>query len=67
MKGENAELIYDALLKQLGEKYDFDKVKGGKFGAYMDVKIRNDGPVTLMIELDPNKVDKKFLKKLNKS
>lgn len=32
----------------------------------MDVEIRNDGPVTLMIELDPKKVDKKLLKKLNK-
>jgi hypothetical protein len=31
----------------------------------MDVHIRNDGPVTIMIELDPEKVDKKLLKKLN--
>jgi D-Tyr-tRNAtyr deacylase len=54
------------LLRQLGKKYDPGRVFGGKFGAYMDVSIRNDGPVTLLIELDPTKVDKKLLKKLNK-
>lgn len=26
------------------------KVKSGQFGAYMDVKIENDGPVTLIID-----------------
>ena len=31
----------------------------------MDVNIRNDGPVTIMLDLNPDQVDKKFLKKLN--
>ena len=33
----------------------------------MDVQIRNDGPVTIWLDLDPAKVDKKFLRKLNKA
>ena len=46
---DTAEKLYEyfiSKLKQLGVK----TVETGTFGAYMDVKLRNDGPVTLVLE-----------------
>jgi D-tyrosyl-tRNA(Tyr) deacylase len=40
------EKFIDRLKKSLGE----DKIKTGLFGAMMQVKIINDGPVTIMLE-----------------
>ncbi|GAB0092714.1 D-aminoacyl-tRNA deacylase [Sergentomyia squamirostris] len=50
MQGTDAQDLYNSFLKQLGAKYSPEKIKDGKFGAYMQVHIQNDGPVT--IELD---------------
>jgi D-aminoacyl-tRNA deacylase len=61
MQGEEAKKLYDLLLKRLGDGYEADKIKNGKFGAFMQVHIQNDGPVTLEIESPPKeeKVEKK--------
>jgi D-aminoacyl-tRNA deacylase len=43
---EDAEPLYDRFCEQLG-------AKKGVFGACMGVALINDGPVTLMVEVDP--------------
>ncbi|MGM0853266.1 MAG: D-aminoacyl-tRNA deacylase [Bacillota bacterium] len=47
-KPDHAESVYDYFNKVLKEKGI--KVETGVFGAMMDVKLTNDGPVTLIIE-----------------
>ena len=44
-----AEKLYEQLVSYLKSNSDM-KVATGKFGAYMDVRLRNDGPVTLVME-----------------
>ncbi|KAH8276932.1 hypothetical protein KR026_002582 [Drosophila bipectinata] len=50
MKGEEAQQLYNQFLERLGKSYDPSKIKDGKFGAYMQVHIENDGPVTINLE-----------------
>ncbi|XP_017090366.2 D-aminoacyl-tRNA deacylase isoform X1 [Drosophila bipectinata] len=50
MKGEEAQQLYNQFLERLGKSYDPIKIKDGKFGAYMQVHIENDGPVTINLE-----------------
>ncbi|XP_075145438.1 D-aminoacyl-tRNA deacylase isoform X1 [Haematobia irritans] len=50
MQGEQAQTLYQLFLKRLGTSYDANKIKDGKFGAYMQVHIQNDGPVTIELE-----------------
>ncbi|WP_433743370.1 D-aminoacyl-tRNA deacylase [Falsibacillus pallidus] len=45
---EEAEPLYEAFNQMLSEQGI--AVETGKFGAMMDVKLTNDGPVTLIIE-----------------
>lgn len=45
---EEAEPLVDYFAEQL--RREGLRVATGRFGAYMDVEIHNDGPVTLMIE-----------------
>lgn len=42
MKGVDAEVMYEAILKKLREALP-GKVEAGKFGAMMQVEILNDG------------------------
>lgn len=44
---ERAEALYDAVCEALG-------ASRGAFGAKMDVELLNDGPLTLMVEVEPN-------------
>ena len=44
---ELAEPLYERFCEQLG-------AERGRFGAAMDVELVNDGPVTLMLEVDPS-------------
>jgi len=46
---EEAKILYDYFLKKLQE-LQVRRVAGGEFGAMMEVKIANDGPVTLVLE-----------------
>ena len=47
LRGELSEPLYNKFNKKLGEKIH---VETGIFGADMDVKIQNDGPVTIILE-----------------
>ena len=44
---ELAEPLYERFCEQLG-------AERGRFGAAMEVELVNDGPVTLMLEVDPS-------------
>lgn len=46
---EKAEPLYEYIVKQFRNRYNLD-VETGEFGAMMDVKLVNDGPVTLVVE-----------------
>ncbi len=49
-KPEEAIPLYEKFILRMKQNIGTDKVKTGKFGAMMLVKIINDGPVTLTIE-----------------
>lgn len=57
MGPESSQQFYDMFLSRLRETYDPEKIKDGKFGAYMNVNIENDGPVTIPLEIQPVKPD----------
>lgn len=44
---ERAEALYERFAERLG-------AARGVFGAHMEVELVNDGPVTLLLELDPS-------------
>lgn len=46
---EKAKPLYEYMVKQLRERHNLH-VETGEFGAMMDVKLVNDGPVTLIVE-----------------
>ena len=50
---EQAEPLVNYFVQKLRDQYSL-QVETGVFGAHMDVKIHNDGPVTLMIEREAN-------------
>nr|CAD7198257.1 unnamed protein product [Timema douglasi]CAD7404749.1 unnamed protein product [Timema poppensis] len=50
MSGDTSEQFYNEFLALLRSQYQPDLVKDGKFGAYMQVLIQNDGPVTVELE-----------------
>lgn len=41
--------LYNSFLKRLGELLG-KPVKTGEFGAYMQIRLTNDGPVTILID-----------------
>lgn len=45
---DEAKMLYDKFIRLL--RGEVKKVKSGQFGADMNVKIENDGPVTLIID-----------------
>ncbi|KAG7309176.1 D-tyrosyl-tRNA(Tyr) deacylase [Plutella xylostella] len=53
MPGEKSKEFYEDFLQMLRKSYKADKIKDGVFGAYMQVSIQNDGPVTIQVE-SPN-------------
>jgi len=48
LEPQKAEKLYHLLAKKLEEKNLL--VKTGKFGSYMTVEIKNDGPVTIILD-----------------
>jgi D-aminoacyl-tRNA deacylase len=50
MTADNSKLFYEKFLDTLGNLYKKEKIKNGKFGNYMNVKIENDGPVTIILD-----------------
>lgn len=51
---EIADSIYQKFVKRVAENIGAEKVRTGIFGAMMQVKIINDGPVTIMVESKQN-------------
>ena len=49
-KPEEAIPLYKKFIERVKNNIGESKVKTGKFGAMMQVKIMNDGPVTLIVE-----------------
>ena len=49
MESKKAEEIYNLFIKKLKQKTK-RKVETGKFGAMMDVKLENSGPITIVLE-----------------
>lgn len=49
MNGIDAKIIYELFIKKLKEKTKL-KVATGVFGAMMDVKLENSGPITIILE-----------------
>jgi D-aminoacyl-tRNA deacylase len=47
---EKSDPMYQYFLKHTRENYAEDKVKDGVFGADMQVKLINDGPVTIILD-----------------
>ncbi|KAG8444015.1 hypothetical protein GDO86_009271 [Hymenochirus boettgeri] len=66
MPSEQAEPFYKEFLQQMGKVYKPELIKDGKFGAYMQVNIQNDGPVTIELEPPSTTADPKHLAKLEK-
>ncbi|XP_006614446.1 uncharacterized protein LOC102681677 isoform X1 [Apis dorsata] len=50
MSAQDAGPFYNKFLIELGKNYKPELIKDGKFGAMMEVDIKNNGPVTLEIE-----------------
>ena len=42
--------IYEKFIERMKQNLGEEKIKTGKFGAMMQVKIINDGPVTILVE-----------------
>lgn len=55
MGGDQSETFYQDFLQHMRSAYRPDAIKDGKFGAYMQVQIQNDGPVTISLETPPPK------------
>ncbi|XP_067901854.1 D-aminoacyl-tRNA deacylase 1 [Heterodontus francisci] len=66
MGAEQSETFYNGLLQNIRKAYKPELVKDGKFGAYMQVHIQNDGPVTIELESPTGPSDPKQLTKLEK-
>merc|ERR1712216_631370 len=53
MGGDRAKSLYEFFVERCRQEYRTDKVATGEFGAYMQVDLRNDGPVTVELVADP--------------
>ena len=50
MGSASSQDVYNKFLEMMRLKYKPGKIQDGRFGAYMQVDIQNDGPVTIVIE-----------------
>ncbi|MFH4974377.1 hypothetical protein AB6A40_001086 [Gnathostoma spinigerum] len=50
MGGDEAPAFYGNFIEKLRSAYKPNLVKDGRFGAYMQVAMENDGPVTICID-----------------
>lgn len=55
MGAEQSKPFFDEFVERLKKEYAADKVQTGKFGCHMDIELKLDGPVTLVIDT-PNKI-----------
>ena len=54
-KPEEAIPLYEKFIERMKKKLGEEKVKTGIFGAMMDIKLINYGPVTVIVESKTNK------------
>lgn len=47
---EKANELYELLISEMKNYYEINKIKSGIFGANMDIKLINSGPVTILLE-----------------
>lgn len=66
MPAELAQPFYDSILESMRTAYKPELIKDGKFGAYMQVHIQNDGPVTIELTSPAGPTDPKQLSKQEK-
>lgn len=55
MKADKARSLYEQFVTIVKEQYKPEKVQDGVFGAKMSVDLVNDGPVTIIIDSEPQK------------
>ncbi|XP_063072305.1 D-aminoacyl-tRNA deacylase 1 [Engraulis encrasicolus] len=67
MPAELAQPFYNAMLERMREAYTPERIKDGQFGAYMQVHIQNDGPVTIQLDSPTASTDPKQLAKQEKA
>jgi D-aminoacyl-tRNA deacylase len=48
MKPELSQEFFETFVKEMKSKYD--SIQTGEFGAYMNVDLQNDGPITIVID-----------------
>lgn len=66
MPAELAEPFYNHMLETMRTSYKPELIKDGQFGAYMQVHIQNDGPVTIELSSPTGPMDPKQLSKQEK-
>ncbi|XP_035255898.1 D-aminoacyl-tRNA deacylase 1 [Anguilla anguilla] len=66
MPAELAQPFYYSMLEHMRTAYQPELIKDGQFGAYMQVHIQNDGPVTVELESPTGPTDPKMLSKQEK-
>ncbi|XP_076585408.1 D-aminoacyl-tRNA deacylase 1 [Chaetodon auriga] len=66
MPAELAQPFYNSILESMRSAYKPELIKDGKFAAYMQVQIQNDGPVTIELTSPPGPTDPKQLSKQEK-
>lgn len=66
MPAELAQPFYNSILESMRSAYKPELIKDGKFGAYMQVNIQNDGPVTVELTSPAAPMDPKQLSKMEK-
>ncbi len=57
MSPDNARKLFDSFVQEVRAAYPTGLVQTGAFGEYMHIQMHNDGPVTLLIEATPKKVE----------
>ncbi|XP_060945279.1 D-aminoacyl-tRNA deacylase 1 [Limanda limanda] len=66
MPAELAQPFYNSILENMRSTYKPELIKDGQFGAYMQVNIQNDGPVTIELNSPAGPKDAKLLSKQEK-
>ncbi|XP_053274591.1 D-aminoacyl-tRNA deacylase 1 [Pleuronectes platessa] len=66
MPAELAQPFYNSILENMRSIYKPELIKDGQFGAYMQVNIQNDGPVTIELTSPAGPKDAKLLSKQEK-
>lgn len=49
-QGNEALILYNAIIEQMKNDYKPEKIKTGKFGHYMNIDMVSDGPATICVD-----------------